>query len=172
MLKMKVCKPGSKAEQKQVVALMAAVATVLGLEAQYAEGVKEAEKWLDERKRARKNKAPVMGLMSMDDGGLRYDVPNNGGTFVYANGTCVWEGPGGQPGIGAASAPAQALAYFGMFCIGLIASATEACGFANVSAAGFHAQWAAVTGEWGQVIDDITYVWACANTGSEGAPQY
>ncbi len=167
----RVCIPGTKDDAKKAVALMLAIAKILGNEKALAQGQKDAEAWLKAKADARKVAGTTRAMMN-EEAVLRYNVPNNGGTFVYASGTLIWEGPGGAPGIGAASAPAEALAYFGMFCIGLIASATEACGFFNVSAAGFHAQWAAVTLEWGQVVDDLAYVWACANTGSEGAPQY
>lgn len=166
------CLPGTKKDGKRIVAVIVAMMAALALEDKYEHGKKDAAKWLRERKKTRKVASEGGQRAAFEgDGDLVYNAPG-GGRFVSANGTCIWEGPGGAPGIGAASAPVEALVYFGMFCIGLAEAAVAGCGGGQVAGAAAAAAWGAFTNDFTGLIDDLEFLWRCAMKGSDGAPEY
>lgn len=111
--------------------------------------------------------------MAYDEGDVIYRPPGGGSFINGPNGSIVWDDgtvTGGKPWV---SAPAEALAYFAMFCVSLAENAVKNCGAGQVGSATAALGWAVLWNSYSDVEWSLRFLLDCAFMhGEDGTPEY
>jgi hypothetical protein len=101
--------------------------------------------------------------MSYDDGSVI--VYAEGGRFVWAGGTIVWEAAGATGTAPMAAAPAAALYALCIFFVDMAWLAASGCGAGAVGGALASVGWAVLTGNYIVVSGDLIFLAECVIAG-------